>query len=637
MVYFTVIVILLFGFVHSGQSLQLLEIKRGIVLTPEEMFEFIDSITITPEEKKEMISQIKNEYKDFVFRDILKSEEMKKNGVIENVVDVDEFFDKCEHIKSSTLFDFILCLRQLSILTRDCHISFKILNSNKKWKILNEIILELPFGLSFNYDFSEVTVVKKNKFKDFEGIVEFLIGKQIIKIDGMDVVDYIEQLGKDYSCYSSSHSHFDSGLFMLDKIEFSNIKFPKEKIMKPISIEVKGIQTPFEIHYAMYISNDQKKQLKLNFNNNDNIKNLFYSQSSTTSLECEVDHISKLNTLILTNMVYDKSTLKQCIDKFGDYPLQIILSINKGGYFKNYIQLSRYIDKYGDINVQHDCLFSNHMIKFVGLESRPLDECTSFIWIGLNKFYKFLKNHRKINYGDVEHTTSLIIELFEKKRIESKYKKDPLEIVIYVDPFCSSTCAYFTKRMRENGAAIIVGFGGHPLKHGNSEFEIGSFPSAVKKAYIYSSCSNKRFKWSPSMRISFPFLESYGLYDEERKIPSQFHHEYVDIRIKFYGMYSHLYLNFFKINTLIIIQKIKIDCNPNNKYLVKRISECDNNWKSQDAHLHGGYKCGENGKWVEKCVPSYCDPGYKFNVKTNRCDEIKCEHENDNDFIKKEL
>lgn len=104
------IISLLFCFVHSGQCLELLEIKRGIVLTPEEMFEFIESITITPEEKKEMTSQIKNEYKDFVFRDILKSKEMKKNGVIENVVDVDEFFDKCEHDKSSTLFDFILCL-----------------------------------------------------------------------------------------------------------------------------------------------------------------------------------------------------------------------------------------------------------------------------------------------------------------------------------------------------------------------------------------------------------------------------------------------------------------------------------------------------------------------------------------------
>ena len=37
-------------------------------------------------------------------------------------------------------------------------------------------------------------------------------------------------------------------------------------------------------------------------------------------------------------------------------------------------------------------------------------------------------------------------------------------------------------------------------------------------------------------------------------------------------------------------------------------------------HLHGGYKCGSNGKWNKSdCISVYCDNGYYYNQKNNSC------------------
>ena len=50
-------------------------------------------------------------------------------------------------------------------------------------------------------------------------------------------------------------------------------------------------------------------------------------------------------------------------------------------------------------------------------------------------------------------------------------------------------------------------------------------------------------------------------------------------------------------------------------------SECDN--KFENGYTHGEYECGDDGKWSNKCIPSYCDLGYVFNYTSNKCVSIK--------------
>ena len=67
-----------------------------------------------------------------------------------------------------------------------------------------------------------------------------------------------------------------------------------------------------------------------------------------------------------------------------------------------------------------------------------------------------------------------------------------------------------------------------------------------------------------------------------------------------------------------IFEKYKTQCNPKNKKLVLVNDECYNIFENN--YTHGGYICGDNGKWSKKCVPSYCDPGYIFNYTSNKCE-----------------
>ena len=67
------------------------------------------------------------------------------------------------------------------------------------------------------------------------------------------------------------------------------------------------------------------------------------------------------------------------------------------------------------------------------------------------------------------------------------------------------------------------------------------------------------------------------------------------------------------------LKNIKLNqCNPKNKKLVLVNDECYNIFENN--YTHGGYICGDNGRWSKKCVPSYCDPGYIFNYTSNKCE-----------------
>jgi ATP-dependent Zn protease len=66
-----------------------------------------------------------------------------------------------------------------------------------------------------------------------------------------------------------------------------------------------------------------------------------------------------------------------------------------------------------------------------------------------------------------------------------------------------------------------------------------------------------------------------------------------------------------------ILDKYKNTCNSNNKKLIFIKSECDKSFGNK--YTHGGYQCGENKKWKEECVASYCDIGYIFDHNKQKC------------------
>ena len=59
-------------------------------------------------------------------------------------------------------------------------------------------------------------------------------------------------------------------------------------------------------------------------------------------------------------------------------------------------------------------------------------------------------------------------------------------------------------------------------------------------------------------------------------------------------------------------------CNPKNKKLLLHDEKCK--IIEGQEHSHGGYACGENGKWDKNtCQPYYCDIGYSFDQYFKKC------------------
>ena len=98
----------------------------------------------------------------------------------------------------------------------------------------------------------------------------------------------------------------------------------------------------------------------------------------------------------------------------------------------------------------------------------------------------------------------------------------------------------------------------------------------------------------------------------------------VDELQPFYGFYSdETYQDFIEI-AKDIHNKYKTECNPKNKKLVKVSSKCDKYFSNN--YTHGGYECGDDGKWSNKCVASYCELGYIFDFIQGKCVKDYCSY-----------
>ena len=90
----------------------------------------------------------------------------------------------------------------------------------------------------------------------------------------------------------------------------------------------------------------------------------------------------------------------------------------------------------------------------------------------------------------------------------------------------------------------------------------------------------------------------------------------IDERVELYNKYDDSRYQEFVDEAKKIFQKYnEINCNPDNKNIILLSDKC----KFSDNITHGGFECGEDGKWSDKCIPSYCDMGYYYDIVQKKC------------------
>ena len=395
----------------------------------------------------------------------------------------------------------------------------------------------------------------------------------------------------------------------------------------------------------------RKKYIKKNnlksFSENNIIK---WDYEYEDIFKCRVDKKNEINVYYIHSFMgknrdsfYDK--IEKCTKLFdkNKYPITLISDFNGGG----------------------DALISLLLIEAISplitvkfyLSIRKTDEIEK-----LNKEYKgvvynektceniFLEDlfnqGKKIDYGNgisesISHPFNVYNKTYRKylETIKSKIrnKRKPTDILIIADGFSYSATSVFLKYLQYYGGGITVGYFGHPGKK-NIPFDSSLSPSPlIQNQSLY--IMNKEYKklWDNyKFNMQFAYMQSF--YNPNNvNIPLEYVLTPVDESKPFYEFYSNKnYQDFIKI-AKDIHEKYKKQCNPKNKKLVKVSRECDKYFNNN--YTHGGYECGDDGKWSNKCVASYCNLGYMFDYLEEKCVKDNCsdfkeeeeEEDDDND------
>ena len=370
------------------------------------------------------------------------------------------------------------------------------------------------------------------------------------------------------------------------------------------------------------------------------------------SIKCRIDTNKGMNVIYQDSFLFDNydeviNTLRDCFLNFhakgNNYPIVIIENMNGGGntlicdYLIALTNLNKPLTEYSSYRYNAD------VKKYIGSSQayRTLDTCE------VKKGEYFFDNYETDDYGVDEHgqkikhyrsqlfsatgTDRTFIEEL-KKFLTSKIRK-PHEIIIFTDGFSFSAASDFIKTTYLNGGAIIVGYNGNP---NFVTFDSSQNPASVLGTQDFKTVDSvSKAIEDLGFTLRYTYKEYFDInYEGNPQIPLEFQIHEIDERFEFYQKYSDDYYDDFLEEAHYIFEKYKTECNPKNKKLLLIADECVFN----DKIMHGGYECGSDGKWNKTtCVPSYCENGYAYDIKTNKCIEDICliKEKNDAENYKK--
>ena len=532
-----------------------------------------------------------------------------------------------------------------------------------------------------------------SKFKDY-GTVSKVIkensNEPILTINGKDPFIYITTFGNEYLRLKSPYATFVYKFLNVNNINNANLYQLPLSLKDLTNFAVvyeneKKFKTDFVILSKSNLNPNETKSSSNNELNNiinsnllikDNINakidnfenvNVILGQNSFNDekmlkdekdfkwnhdynniFKCRVDDKNKVNVYLIkkfgdgNNIENFFQAIEKCVKLFdgNKYPIILINSFNPGGIaFLSHILLELLSPKislnmYGAYRKTSTFKSSPQLDEYFSLFANS-ENCESLTYDHLIKKNYPLKYSDDIS--DVLTERFIILNKDTKKRINDikknlKNPRNPTDILVLTDGFSYSSAALFLKYLQYYGGAITAGYFINP-SISNIPFDSGLSPS-ITFDYIrlqllspegYKPLYDK-FKWS----LSIPGVQTFYNPDNY-SIPLEFDVTPVDKKINLYEVFNESNYEVFINESIAILNNYKNSCNPDNKKLILIKNECDKSF--ENTFTHGGYQCGENGTWIEKCVASYCDIGYIFDHNKHKCIIDVCSKANNKDNI----
>ena len=206
---------------------------------------------------------------------------------------------------------------------------------------------------------------------------------------------------------------------------------------------------------------------------------------------------------------------------------------------------------------------------------------------------------------------------FYNFRKNTKNMRKPTDILIFTDGYSYSATSSFIKNVQLKGGAIILGY--------SESLNLNKFDSSLSPSSVISTEDTKDDFSKQITNLGFSLRYTIKEYfdkndiENELNIPLEYKIHEIDERFEYYP-YNYFSLSEFILKTKSIFKNYQTNCNPKNKKLVL-ISE---KFIFSSKEMHGGYECGDDGKWSDKCVPTYCDNGFYFDETKNECIKDLC-------------
>ena len=357
-------------------------------------------------------------------------------------------------------------------------------------------------------------------------------------------------------------------------------------------------------------------------------------------LKCSADQTNQINIYYITSFQpSDKElfnqTLENCYKLFDDniYPIIVINDLNNGGYvslsqiFLGIISPLIPIKLYsGRMRITDSFEDTEKINEYINSNLTKMDDC-------LNCTYKYL-NDGKVDVDYENDINSKLTELFyinnksiqydiENSRNKMNNKRKSTDIIIYTDGYSFSAASLFIKYLKDNGGGIIVQYLGNP-KREDEPFDISQSPSPVFSSNIlklFSEDNYNKLLNDHECELQMPGIQTF--YNKNNNnIPLEYEVSIADENSGIYESFDGDSYQKFVDKAKEIFDKYKNECNSNNKNLLKITEECDE--KFSNKYTHGGYECGDDGKWSKNCVASYCDSGYTFDKILKKCIKDIC-------------
>ena len=482
----------------------------------------------------------------------------------------------------------------------------------------------------------------------------------IKSINNKNPFDFINDFGKDFLSTKNEHATFSFKLKNHNNQDLSDYPLSIEEFSQ-LDIEFESgdiINTKFYIGSQIDIENNERRNLnmknKIKNKRRKNVKkktkkrNLhnyinWYHKSKDDTFKCYEDTVNSINVYYISSFAPEDQkdfikAFEDCYKHFdkNEYPIIVINDVNEGGSvylsqiflgiisplmpldlykgririsdsFKETEEIKNYIERY--LTSSENCLHTNYD-RLTSQSQRVQVKYNEDISMDLTQMF-FINNITTHNY-------------IENARKNMDHKRKPTDILIFTDGYSFSAASLFIQYLQRIGGGIITSYLGNPNRN-NTFFDISQSPSPVFTHNIlkifspdnYNNLLNMNEEDENSWTIQIPGIQSF--YDIE-DYNNSLEYEVIGPDIS-----SNIYVNFdeekydrFIHRATEILNQYKNECNPNNKNLIKISEKCDN--KFGNKYTHGGYECGQNGKWNNtNCVASYCDPGYLFNKKIKKC------------------